>query len=75
MAQQHRSPASYIWPHLVASQPERREPQRERNLLAESMYPGHRTLAPKPKPPLTQSALQEAWRDHQLALAGLRRKR
>jgi len=75
MAQQHRSPASYIWPHLAVSQPERREPQRERNLLAESMYPGHRTLAPKPPPKLTQNQLREQWRDYMLSLSGLRRTR
>jgi len=69
---QHRSPASYIWPHLAVSQPERREPQREVSPLARSMYPNH---GPKPQPkPLTQGALQEAWRDYLLSLAGLRRK-
>ena len=72
MAQQHRSPASYIWPHLAASQPEPPPQRRERNELAEAMYPTHRTLAPKPP---TAAEVRQQWGDYMLSLSGLRRKR
>jgi hypothetical protein len=52
MADERRSAASFIWPHLAAHEPVEAAPvRRERNLLAESMYPGHRSNAPAPPPP------------------------
>ena len=48
MAQRDQTVAGQIWPHLVSDEAEPRgEQRRDRNPIAEAMYPN---LVPKPKP-------------------------
>jgi hypothetical protein len=67
---QPKSAAQSLYPHLhSASRPEVEQP---RPTTAQAMYPSQPSTQPRQYSP---AELRELWRDHMLALAGLRRVR
>jgi len=64
------SAAQALYGHLPSAS---REPveQRHKPTTAQSMYPSQPSLVPKP---MSYGELKAAWRDHMLALCGIRRK-
>jgi hypothetical protein len=68
---QPKSAAQSLYPNLPsAARPE--VEQRNKPTTAQAMYPSQASLVPKR---LSYDELRQAWRDHMLALAGIRRKR
>jgi hypothetical protein len=67
VAQREPSAAAALYPNLPSS--ERPEQTQTGPRLSEAMWP-----RAEPKP-LSPQELREAWRDHLMQLAGLRRKR
>jgi hypothetical protein len=66
MEKMMRNAAGQIWPHLPQGTPDEVE-QRRTGSLADALYP-------RPQEPrLSPDQVKELWRDHMLALMGLRR--
>ena len=73
MVDRPRSAAASLYPHLKSGTRDVVERRDQPTSVAAALYPD---LVPKPKPPnpYLERMTEDAWRDHLLALAGLRRK-
>jgi hypothetical protein len=66
--------AQALYGHLPSGEGREVE-QRSKPPTSQAMFPSLPSLVPKPERQLSPAELKEAWRDHMLALAGLRRMR